>query len=271
MKTKVNVKIHLNDGVKKFELNQKVFTIGRTNKADIVVDNELLSRRHLKVKLDSNEIKIQDLGTTNGSFLGGDRIVPHQWYPLKSGNILSLGNRSLVVEISHENFVKDEEVSEQDNLVEFGQKNEDKTGQFNLSGPKGPFIQRSSVAGNNAFKLEDHDSTSPFSIEADKSLEAIRDRVSMVSDSQFSEIEQLELQKIEIESKVLALKIKEEAEYEAKRIIDEALSKSNEEVDEAQLEAKEIIEDFLGMIKENPELETKLRAGMKDLMIERKD
>jgi DNA-binding NtrC family response regulator len=60
--------------VKKFPLNDPTFTIGRSSKCDLVVDDELFSRQHVRGEFDGQVLTITDLDSTNGTFLGTERI-----------------------------------------------------------------------------------------------------------------------------------------------------------------------------------------------------
>lgn len=53
-------------------------TIGRAAGNDIVLDDRSMSRRHAELYWDGQQCVLTDLGSTNGTFLGGQRLVPHQ-------------------------------------------------------------------------------------------------------------------------------------------------------------------------------------------------
>jgi pSer/pThr/pTyr-binding forkhead associated (FHA) protein len=50
-----------------------------------------VSRHHAAIHLDGDTVTIEDLGSTNGTFLGDTRLVPGQPYPLRSGDEIRLG------------------------------------------------------------------------------------------------------------------------------------------------------------------------------------
>jgi hypothetical protein len=58
---------------------------------------EGVSRRHAKVVQTGNRIFIQDVGSTNGTFLNGKRIRPHLTYALREDDALQLGGLELRV------------------------------------------------------------------------------------------------------------------------------------------------------------------------------
>src|SRR5512139_2619036 len=48
--------------------------IGRSSELDMVLVEDMVSRRHAKITVTSGQIFIQDLGSTNGSFVNGEKI-----------------------------------------------------------------------------------------------------------------------------------------------------------------------------------------------------
>jgi pSer/pThr/pTyr-binding forkhead associated (FHA) protein len=66
-----------------------VKTIGRTARADFIVDAALISRIHCRLTADrSDQLVVEDLGSTNGTLVNGrrvDRMV------LRDGDTLTVG------------------------------------------------------------------------------------------------------------------------------------------------------------------------------------
>ena len=64
-------------------------TIGRTARADFIVDAALISRLHCRLTADkSDQLVVEDLGSTNGTMVNGkkvDRVV------LRAGDKLTVG------------------------------------------------------------------------------------------------------------------------------------------------------------------------------------
>lgn len=55
-------------------LDRREITIGRSDGSDLVVDDEYASSNHAKLVLINNDWLIQDLNSTNGTFLDGQRV-----------------------------------------------------------------------------------------------------------------------------------------------------------------------------------------------------
>ena len=70
-------------------------TMGRAPRADFVVDAALVSRVHCRFTLNgTNELEIEDLGSTNGTFLNGKKVMRAM---LNDGDKLTIGRVQFVV------------------------------------------------------------------------------------------------------------------------------------------------------------------------------
>ena len=81
-----------------FELVQDEITIGRDIGNRIVINDPEVSRKHARLTLQSGGFVIEDLGSTNGSFVNGQRLIgPHM---LRPGETIMFGEKiSLEYEI----------------------------------------------------------------------------------------------------------------------------------------------------------------------------
>lgn len=71
--------------------------LGRDTSAGIVVDDEEVSRRHTSVELAGDSVRVEDLGSTNGTFLNGERIEGSR--ELKNGDKVRLGQTVFEVQM----------------------------------------------------------------------------------------------------------------------------------------------------------------------------
>lgn len=83
------------------------FTMGRVAEGQpILPDVDLspfeaysqgVSRLHAALKIARNRVSILDLGSSNGTRVNGQKIVPHVDYPLNHGDIIALGKLKLQI------------------------------------------------------------------------------------------------------------------------------------------------------------------------------
>jgi pSer/pThr/pTyr-binding forkhead associated (FHA) protein len=74
---------------KEYTLSQPEITIGRSPGNAIVVPNPEVSRRHARIRRDGSNYLIEDWGSTNGTFVSGQRIMGHTI--LRHGDEIRLG------------------------------------------------------------------------------------------------------------------------------------------------------------------------------------
>ncbi|MBV8724329.1 MAG: FHA domain-containing protein [Candidatus Eremiobacteraeota bacterium] len=71
------------------------FVIGRDRSADVVVRDAEVSRRHLRFESREGVVYVEDLKTTNGSFLNGRRLT--EAIEVRQGDELDVGTTRVVV------------------------------------------------------------------------------------------------------------------------------------------------------------------------------
>lgn len=74
-------------------LKEEVTVIGRGSEADIIVDDSGVSRRHLELRVTPTGVIATDLGSTNGSFVEGNRIDAAT---LLDGNLITIGRTEIM-------------------------------------------------------------------------------------------------------------------------------------------------------------------------------
>ena len=72
-------------------LSRHTLTVGREKPSDIIIDQPIISRKHLEIKLDVNGLFIRDLNSSNGTLVNNKRIES-QWFYLAEEDKLLLGN-----------------------------------------------------------------------------------------------------------------------------------------------------------------------------------
>lgn len=72
-----------------YELNKDIITLGRDITNDIVINDPEVSRHHTRMTRGAGGYTLEDLGSTNGTFINGQRLTGAR--PLSSGDLVSLG------------------------------------------------------------------------------------------------------------------------------------------------------------------------------------
>jgi hypothetical protein len=69
------------------------FSVGRTIDSEIVINDYTVSKQHARMKEDppTGQFIVQDLGSTNGSWVNKKRLIKGDSRPLKSGDALRFG------------------------------------------------------------------------------------------------------------------------------------------------------------------------------------
>lgn len=83
--------------------------IGRNKDADIMVEDEAISRYHFKLKVKDKVTTIEDLNSTNGTFVNGNRIKkqilsPNDKIQISSQTVLRFAYVDMVDKNSHDRF-----------------------------------------------------------------------------------------------------------------------------------------------------------------------
>lgn len=81
--------------VNSISLTAGTVSIGRANNNDIRIKNTTVSSHHAKIVTFYNASYIEDLNSTNGTYVNGKRIKKHT---LSTGDVISVGALSLKVE-----------------------------------------------------------------------------------------------------------------------------------------------------------------------------
>jgi hypothetical protein len=77
-----------------YDFKQPSIVIGRDEGADVLIDNPSVSRRHAEIRLGDNGWVVEDLGSSNGTFIRGAKIQGAQTLGL--GDEIGFGKFSIV-------------------------------------------------------------------------------------------------------------------------------------------------------------------------------
>ena len=76
---------------RRFDIGAAAVTIGRHGQCDVRVDDTWLSRWHARIAWSGAEYIVEDLDSTNGTYVNGERVIGSR--ALKSGDLLQLGGQ----------------------------------------------------------------------------------------------------------------------------------------------------------------------------------
>jgi predicted component of type VI protein secretion system len=79
-----------------FSLPRDVTVMGRREDCDLRIPLGEVSRKHCRLIADGDTLKIEDLGSSNGTFVNGQRI---QESPVNPGDVIQIGPIMFVVQI----------------------------------------------------------------------------------------------------------------------------------------------------------------------------
>lgn len=75
-------------------VNDKPIIVGRSSDLDMVLVEDMVSRKHARITMQADQIWIEDLGSTNGTFVNGEKIKRAR---LKEGDRVLIGTSILKV------------------------------------------------------------------------------------------------------------------------------------------------------------------------------
>ena len=86
----------LDIGGKRYPITQPRTVIGRGSDADITIDDSGTSRKHVEILWDGTRAQVNDLGSTNGSSLNGERVTKA---PLPPDSVIDIGRTRIVFRV----------------------------------------------------------------------------------------------------------------------------------------------------------------------------
>jgi pSer/pThr/pTyr-binding forkhead associated (FHA) protein len=103
-----SISLHLVDSAQVIHLAERnEFTLGRAIEGQpILPDVDLspfdaftlgVSRLHSALRIVNGEVVITDLGSSNGTRVNGQKIVPHVDYPVSHGDVIALGKLKIQI------------------------------------------------------------------------------------------------------------------------------------------------------------------------------
>jgi TRAP transporter TAXI family solute receptor len=99
-----------------FNLKDTV-SIGRSSACDIIINKEFISSRHLKLILKGDKIEVIDLGSTNGTYIDGEKLEPNKTYTLAKDQVLVIGSEEVSYQIKGSNNKSSSKIKKQEVIL----------------------------------------------------------------------------------------------------------------------------------------------------------
>jgi pSer/pThr/pTyr-binding forkhead associated (FHA) protein len=90
-----------------YDIDKSEFILGRGDSSAVPIVDNGISREHLKVRLQDNLIQVQDLNSSNGTYVEGIKLNPMEFVPVRDTYTITFGNSQSKIKL------KIMEVSEQ--------------------------------------------------------------------------------------------------------------------------------------------------------------
>src|SRR5436190_23635626 len=84
-----------NGQTRDFPLDQPSLAVGRAPDNDLVLEDVSVSRHHARLSVEGGRLTVEDLGSANGTFVAGERIVANVANVVPLGQTIRLGDVEL--------------------------------------------------------------------------------------------------------------------------------------------------------------------------------
>lgn len=75
-----------------YDIDKSEFVLGRGDSSAVPIVDNGISREHLKVRLQDNLIQVQDLNSSNGTYVEGIKLNPMEFVPVRDTYTITFGN-----------------------------------------------------------------------------------------------------------------------------------------------------------------------------------
>lgn len=90
--TKAFLEVKRNNEIERIYIDSDNFIVGRGTKVNYIESSKGISRAHFEISKTEAGYGIKDLFSKNGTYLNNQQIASNKLYPLKSGDIIAIGN-----------------------------------------------------------------------------------------------------------------------------------------------------------------------------------
>jgi pSer/pThr/pTyr-binding forkhead associated (FHA) protein len=93
----VGLLIDRDQPARRLDVAKPALVIGRSQDSDLVVDHNTVSRQHATIKLEGERFYLYDMGSTNGTFVGEERI--REPVMLEDGMTVRFGEKAFIFKV----------------------------------------------------------------------------------------------------------------------------------------------------------------------------
>ncbi|MHB1001230.1 MAG: FHA domain-containing protein [Armatimonadota bacterium] len=80
--------------------------------ADVILNDPTVSRKHARIILDNSKCVIEDMGSTNGTYVKGEKLLPSVPTEISDGDEIKIGSTSLIIHLPEVDHVDDTVIDE---------------------------------------------------------------------------------------------------------------------------------------------------------------
>jgi pSer/pThr/pTyr-binding forkhead associated (FHA) protein len=238
------------DKVQTYEINKSEFVFGRSGKAEVAVNDNGISREHIRFQVENDIIKVLDLGSLNGTYIDGYRIVPNEYVAIQTTSQITFGNCNINLSFSFKEFVESAEVAPpQPPEVEAPPQPE-----YQPEPPQGlPILtqEQKDLIDLSAFPKKEEDFRLDFKnvgLDLPKYKNPGEHAKEMISEAMYQKhaiIRSAEVFKSKTinDTRILAKKASDEAYAEYKRLIDHLLDETRKELNKVRIETEMLLDE----------------------------
>ncbi|MDE0960470.1 MAG: FHA domain-containing protein [Planctomycetota bacterium] len=90
----MDLRLLIHDGTpRQMSLDDGTITLGRSRSCDVQLEDPILSRQHCALTSDEGRLVVADLGSSNGTFVGGERVEVRT---VSVGEVIELGSVCMI-------------------------------------------------------------------------------------------------------------------------------------------------------------------------------
>lgn len=83
--------------IREYNLSLEALIIGRSPANDVILEDKRVSRRHAKIYDENGKVFIEDVGSNNGTFLEGNKIIPGKKVEVREKQVIKIASHTLTV------------------------------------------------------------------------------------------------------------------------------------------------------------------------------